>query len=179
MKPHHSHKFYSQIILSDCVRLVYQGRDLGGGCLGTPPPTACLPSLLPSVLGSHMRATVLRVNMFYVNNNCKLDFKLGHVTNLITMFQPLLLLFVQKFKCLLMAYKVIRDLTPIDSSWSLFHIAVTLRSLATATPGFCLILRHSKFIPTCYFLCLECGLPGICMTGPFLPFRSHLTCHLL
>lgn len=117
--------------------------------------------------------------MFYVNNNCKLDFKLGHVTHLITMFQPLLLLFVQNFKFLLMAYKVIRDLTPTDDFLEFISHRCDLCSLATATPAFCVILKHSKFIPTCCFLCLECGLPVICMTGPFLPFRSHLTCHLL
>lgn len=80
--------------------------------------------------------------MFYVNNNCKLDFKLGHVTHLITMFQPLLLLFVQNFKFLLMAYKVIRDLTPTDDFLEFISHRCDLCSLATATPAFCLILKH-------------------------------------
>lgn len=138
--------------------LYTRSRNLGG-YLGTLPTTPWLPLLLPSVLRIH------RVNMFFVNNNCKLDFKLDHVTNLITIFQPVLIPFVLKIKFLLMTYKIICDLTPVDYFLDFISHRWNLSSLPTASLAFCLIFKHSKLIPTPGPLHLLCPLSGVLFTS--------------
>lgn len=64
-----------------------------------------------------------------------------------------------------MAYKVIRDLTPTDYFLVFSSLRCDLRSLATATPAFCLILKYSKFIPTSGALHLLVPLSGMWFTS--------------
>lgn len=71
-----------------------------------------------------------------------------------------------------------------DPYWLLLSCHTHLNSLPTATVVSCLSTSVTNSFLTqglcnCYFLCLECCLLVIHMTGSFLLFRSHLKRYLL